>query len=114
MPKIQDVLHHAIRPAVAHDRPKGFRPSQGHQEGKMKNRINLYSAVGMKCCHIAYHENHEGIFLVCGRQLTQWRGDDGKPLCKTCKRAARKPETPARRSNNALYKPDAVKPLNDK
>lgn len=65
----------------------------------MKNRINLYSAVGMKCCHIAYHENHEGIFLVCGRQLTQWRGDDGKPLCKTCKRAARKPETPARRSN---------------
>ena len=66
----------------------------------MKNRINLYSAVGMKCCHIAYHENHEAIFLVCGRQLTQWRGDDGKPLCKTCKRAARKPEASARRSND--------------
>ena len=57
----------------------------------MKKRLNLYSAVGMKCCHIAYHENHEGVFLVCGRQLSQWRGDDGKPLCKTCKRAARKP-----------------------
>ena len=56
-----------------------------------KKKLNLYSAVGMKCCHIAYHENHEGIFLVCGRQLAQWRGDDGKPLCKTCKRAARKP-----------------------
>ena len=68
----------------------------------MKNRISLYSAVGMKCCHIAYHENHEAIFLVCGRQLTQWRGDDGKPLCKTCKRAARKPEASARRSNDAL------------
>lgn len=56
----------------------------------MKKRINLYSAVGMKCCHIAYHENHEGIFTVCGLQLAQWRGDDRKPMCKKCKRSARR------------------------
>jgi hypothetical protein len=44
----------------------------------------------MKCCHIAYHHTHEAVFLHCGRQLTQWRGDDGKPVCKICKRVARR------------------------
>lgn len=62
---------------------------------KMKKRINLYSAVGMKCCHIAYHENHEGIFTVCGLQLAQWRGDDRKPMCKKCKRSARRSNDPS-------------------
>lgn len=56
----------------------------------MKKPLNLYSAVGMKCCHIAYHHTHEAVFLHCGRQLTQWRGDDGKPVCKICKRVARR------------------------
>lgn len=53
---------------------------------------DLFSAVGMPLAHVSakFGLSHDGVTMRCGLLLRQWRGPDGKPICKRCLRYWRK------------------------